>query len=141
MGYYYAIDSYVEFPCTLSDRCLKARFKRFSLEQEANSNYWDLYLDPEYYRFHKVDGFFACMDLEEAYIKHRNADEQLAEFISQVIDPGGRCYFEVSGEDGDRWGYAIERGKVHHLAYKGPYVEAEDDLVPLSRWLSGDERH
>ena len=44
------------------------------------------------------------------------------------------------GEDGARWGYAIERGKVHDLAYKGPYVETEDDLVLLSRWLSGDKR-
>lgn len=56
-----------------------------------------------------------CQD-DEWYAKHY-ADEELAEFISEVIAEGTYCVLEFQGEDGAWWGYYITKDSVEEIEY------------------------
>jgi len=86
------------------------------------------------YRFDVKDGYaFFSMPGEDYLAKHSN-DQELAEFVSEVIRPFTRTYMEFIGESGERWGYAIESGRIRSLEYHDPTVNG----VPLSRWLDNE---
>ena len=44
-------------------------------------------------------------------------DEELVEFIGEVIDPEDHCTVEFDGEDGANWGWVILRDETHMIEH------------------------
>lgn len=68
------------------------------------------------------------------YDKHYD-DAALAFIISKLIAPKGKAYIEYVGEDGQQWGYAIERNKTHFIEYQ-TLVKINKKKISLNKWLT-----
>jgi hypothetical protein len=71
----------------------------------------------EIYKWEFYKGrWYLEVENDEWFNKHY-ADKELAEFVSRVIDEGEKTTLEFVGEDGEQWGYYIERDKVVPIEY------------------------
>ncbi len=69
----------------------------------------------------------------EFYSKHYGTG-LLAEIISMLIPKGQRTWLEFIGEDGARWGYAIESMNVYETEYE-EYVYTPQGKFEISEWI------
>ena len=124
MGYYSQLN-YTEFKTDLSKEEFERVLTEFkdSLSENSLANFW--------YSLDVIDGEVVITD-DDLYAKHYG-DRELATFFSKVIAPGERTCLTFEGEDGERWGYAIEKGKVVDIDYPEPLVNG----VPLNSYLQG----
>ncbi len=119
MGYESTLD-YIPFKTDLSrDAFFKALEEyRESIPCNDLGNFWyDFDVSPE-------DRVVITDD--DLYANHY-ADRELAIFFSKVIAHGERTSLTFEGEDGARWGYAIEKDRVVELDYPEPLANG----IPL----------
>jgi len=69
------------------------------------------------------------LEAESCTQKHRH-DYDLAVFISKLIAPDERTYLLFTGEDNDKWGYAIAPDEVFDID-----IVYEIQGLPLETWL------
>lgn len=69
------------------------------------------------------------LDAESCNQKHRH-DYDLAVFISKLLAPDERSYLLFTGEDNDKWGYAISPGEVFDID-----IIYHIQGIPLETWL------
>ncbi len=127
MGYESTLD-YIPFKTVLSRDTFFKELEgyRESLPCNELGNFWyDFDISPEG-RVVITDG--------DLYAKHY-ADKELAIFFSKVIAPGERTSLTFEGEDGSRWGYAIEKNRVVRLDYPEPLA----DGIPLDIYIANTQ--
>lgn len=115
MGYYSELN-YIPFKTNLSKEDFNKALEEYreSLPCRDNGNFWyDFDVTPE--------GRVVITD-DDLYAKHY-ADRELAIFFSKVIADGEHTSLTFEGEDGCRWGYAIEKDKVVELDYPEPLTD------------------
>jgi len=151
MGYYVTMD-YISFSSEIEPEEMKRRYELFQaylkdLDKsgkplnvpfyEGNKSYFiddDLDAIMSWYSIKLVERdseeglneYEVVPDGDEYYFKYNYIDLILAMFISTVIAEGEKCFIEFTGEDGYRWGFCVERGKIYELEY----VRAKSGLVP-----------
>ena len=121
MGYYSEI-TYFEFKTNLSEQEFH-RAKRKFLD-EISDEYEKAFVR-DYLESLNYDDGIVSYDPEDYYAKHYHI-EKLAEFVSKVIVSSDEAYFELRGEDGERWGYRITRGKVQELVEVSRLIPVEE---------------
>ncbi len=127
MGCYSDLD-YAPFKTDLSREDFFKTLEEYkeSLPPDVFDNFWyDFDVTPE--------GWVVIAD-EDLYGKHYG-DRELAVFLSKVITLGERTSLTFEGEDGGRWGYAIEKDKVVELYYPEPLA----DGIPLDIYITNTQ--
>ncbi|MBX6424175.1 hypothetical protein [Thermosulfurimonas sp. F29] len=131
MGYYSEITLF-EYPTDLSEEEFEEEKRKFleevSREHPDRARWAQYYLEELRYE----DGHVAFRP-DEAYGKFYE-DDLLAEFVARTIKPGEVVEFYQRGEDGEEWGYRIERGKViplNRVASFLPSSKAEKATVAV----------
>jgi len=122
-----------DFETELSQAELDRAFEQFIREEKRKSE--SPVAGPAYLEIYcfRVEQGYASFDPGDAWCAKHYADNLLAKFVSQIIRPGSRTSMEFLGEDGSRWGYAVERSAIHPLKYSEPTVM--EDGTPVSNWL------
>jgi len=115
MGYYSTLTQHDEvktLPMTQEE--FDKKWQEFCNSKDENTKF---YLEQYRWSRNEKDPDAAWFDIEmdDWYSKHY-ADDELAEFISQVIAEDAHCIIEFLGDDGP-WGYYITKGCVKNIEY------------------------
>jgi hypothetical protein len=115
MGYYSTMvrhDEVKTLPMTEEE--FKKKWEAFCASKNEDAR---LYLEQYKWVLNKRDPDAAWFDIEmdDWYSKHY-ADEDLAEFVSQMITDDAHCLIEFLGDDGP-WGYYVTKGSVKDVEY------------------------
>lgn len=87
-----------------------------------------------FFRYNPDTGSVAFGPCDEEYFGKHYGYIALAKIISILIPRGQRTWLEFIGEDGERWGYAIEHMNVMGILYE-EYVETTEGKISIFDWV------
>ena len=130
MGYYSTMEGPPEFKTHCSSQ---EEIERIFKETFRSSPYPNFTIDDLGYDFvlnQEQEGWIIQLETDSCTQKHRH-EQDLALFISKLIAPDDRTYLLFTGEDNEKWGYAIASGKVYNIE-----IVYLVEGIPLETWLT-----
>ena len=130
MGYYSTMEGPPEFKthCSSQEEIEQIFKETFRDSPDPDLKVGDLGYD---FELHQEDEKWVIELESDSFTQKHRHERDLAIFISKLISPDDCTYLLFTGEDNEKWGYAIAENLVHDIE-----IVYHVNGVPLETWLT-----